>query len=84
MEPLPFSQLRHAALGGPVIILNVSSYRCDALIVTFDRPPELVPLPDMSLDRASELAASVRKYQNNQGKNRQGFRSRLKAVLPEI
>jgi hypothetical protein len=84
MEPLPFSQLCHAALDGPVIILNVSSYRCDALIVTVGRPPELVPLPHMTLDRASELAASVRKHQNGQSENPRGFRSCLKAVLPEI
>jgi hypothetical protein len=84
MEPLPFSQLRRAAAGGPVIILNVSSYRCDALVVTVDRPPELVPLPDLSLGRVSELAADVRKHQNRQGQDPQGFRSCLKAILPEI
>jgi tetratricopeptide (TPR) repeat protein len=84
MEPLPFSQLRRAAAGGPIIILNVSSYRCDALIVAVDRPPKLVPLPDLSLDRVSDLAANIRKYQNRQGQDPHAFRSCLKAVLPEI
>ncbi|HMH93311.1 MAG TPA: CHAT domain-containing protein, partial [Streptosporangiaceae bacterium] len=32
--PLPFGTLREAAAGGPVVIINVSAYRCDALTVT--------------------------------------------------
>jgi hypothetical protein len=32
--PLPFDTLREAAAGGPVVIINVSAYRCDALTVT--------------------------------------------------
>jgi tetratricopeptide (TPR) repeat protein len=84
MEPLPYSRLRHAAAGGPVIILNVSSYRCDALIVTVNLPPKLVPLPDMSLELASDLAANIRKHRIRQGEDPQAFRSCLKAVLPEL
>ena len=37
--PLLFSDLRRAASGGPVIIVNASKYSCDALIVFFDRDP---------------------------------------------
>jgi tetratricopeptide (TPR) repeat protein len=34
LQPPEFATLRQAAEGGPVVILNVSGYRCDALIVT--------------------------------------------------
>jgi tetratricopeptide (TPR) repeat protein len=84
MQPAPFSRLRYAAAGGPVIILNVSSHRCDALIVTVDFPPKLVPLPDLSFGRVSDLAADVRKHQNTLGYTPQAFRSCLKTVLPEL
>jgi hypothetical protein len=84
MQPLPFSQLRHAAAGGPIVILNVSSYRCDALIVTVDSPPKLVPLPELSLGRATELAANVRKHQNGADQDRRAFQSCIQGTLPEI
>jgi hypothetical protein len=60
MKPLPFSELRLAAAGGPVILLNASSYRCDALIVTVDSPPHLVPLPNVSFDEVSRIARDFR------------------------
>jgi hypothetical protein len=84
MLPLPFAQLCCAAACGPIIILNVSSHCCDALIVTLDSPPQLVPLPDMSLDQVSDLAANVRKHQNSLAHTPQAFRSCLKEILHEI
>jgi tetratricopeptide (TPR) repeat protein len=84
MQPLPFSELRCAAARGPIVILNISSHRCDALIITVDCAPKLVPLPDLSLDRVSELADKVRKDQNSLGYTPGVFRSCLRAVLPEI
>jgi hypothetical protein len=33
-QPPEFTTLQEAAAGGPVVIINVSGYRCDALIVT--------------------------------------------------
>ncbi|KAF8132924.1 CHAT domain-containing protein [Boletus edulis] len=37
--PSLFSDIRHAASGGPVIIVNASRYGCDALVVLHDRDP---------------------------------------------
>jgi hypothetical protein len=34
LEPSAFTALRDAAMGGPVVIVNVSGHRCDALTVT--------------------------------------------------
>ena len=42
--PSLFSDLRRAANGGPVIIVNASKYSCDALIVFLDRDPVHIPL----------------------------------------
>ncbi|WP_251743371.1 CHAT domain-containing protein [Frankia sp. AiPs1] len=36
LRPPPVEQLREAAAEGPVVVVNVSRYRCDALIVTVD------------------------------------------------
>ena len=43
LPPL-FSDLRHAAAEGPVIILNASKYSCDALIIFLDCDPVHIPL----------------------------------------
>ncbi|KAN0088740.1 CHAT domain containing protein [Tylopilus felleus] len=42
--PTLFSDLQCAARGGPVIIVNASTYSCDALIVFHERDPVHIPL----------------------------------------
>ncbi|MFG3496743.1 CHAT domain-containing protein [Streptomyces sp. NPDC047886] len=49
--PLPFAELSRATADGPMIIVNVSRYRCDALVVTPGRV-RLVPLPGLTADEA--------------------------------
>jgi hypothetical protein len=53
--PPPITELRIAAMSGPIVVLNVSRYRSDALILTVDGP-DLLPLPELAhaevLDRA--------------------------------
>ncbi|MBG6134523.1 CHAT domain-containing protein [Longispora fulva] len=49
-----WEELRTAAAGGPVVVVNVSSVRCDALIVR-NEGVDLVPLPDLSWDLARDL-----------------------------
>ena len=43
LPPL-FSDLQQAAYGGPVIIVNASTYGCDALVVLVDRNPHHIPI----------------------------------------
>jgi tetratricopeptide (TPR) repeat protein len=47
--PLPVSALMQEAADGPVVMVNVSEYRCDALILTADasRPVRVVELPGL-------------------------------------
>ena len=53
-----FQSLQRAALGGPVILVNVSRQRCDALIVLHDAPPRLVPL-DTTLEDLTTLSTEL-------------------------
>ncbi|KAF8436266.1 CHAT domain-containing protein [Boletus edulis BED1] len=57
-----FSDIRHAASGGPVIIVNASQYSCDALVVLLDRDPVHIPLQITQKsvrDLSEELHAST-------------------------
>ncbi|MGW3493055.1 CHAT domain-containing protein [Streptomyces sp. NPDC001020] len=66
LRPRPFDRLREAARNGPVVIVNIARYRCDALVVTADtrESPLLVRLERISRRvvnaRASELITTVR------------------------
>jgi tetratricopeptide (TPR) repeat protein len=60
VAPPPFSRLLAAAVEGPVVVLNVSSYRCDALIVA-DGRVRVTPLPDLSAESVDEHTANLMK-----------------------
>lgn len=52
-----FDDLRAAAAVGPVVVVNVSSWRCDALIVKATEPaPQLVELPELTAGDARAQA----------------------------
>ncbi|KAJ7478073.1 TPR-like protein [Mycena galericulata] len=57
----PFSELSLAAKRGPVALLNISQYGCDALILMPGLTDEVlhVPLPDFTLSEAQILAKSL-------------------------
>ncbi|KAJ7132576.1 TPR-like protein [Mycena epipterygia] len=57
----PFSELSLAAKRGPVALLNISQYGCDALILMPGLTDEAlhVPLPDFTLREAQILAKSL-------------------------
>ena len=59
LQRASFQSLQRAALGGPVIIVNISRRRCDALIVLHDAPPRLVPLPNTTLSELTTLSADL-------------------------
>ncbi|KZO96606.1 hypothetical protein CALVIDRAFT_108671 [Calocera viscosa TUFC12733] len=44
MRPAPYCLLKHAADEGPVVILNTSDYRTDALIMSANQPIHCVPM----------------------------------------
>ncbi|KAJ7235662.1 CHAT domain-containing protein [Mycena rebaudengoi] len=51
--------LQHAAVEGPVILVNVSAPRCDALIISNSHSPILVPLPLCSPDILDDLCGQL-------------------------
>ncbi|MFI6144787.1 CHAT domain-containing protein [Streptomyces sp. NPDC051109] len=63
LRPPRVSDLIAAASAGPVVVVNVSQYRSDALVVTAARGVEVVPLPavtpDAVLAHAAAFAAGV-------------------------
>ncbi|MDX3583392.1 CHAT domain-containing protein [Streptomyces europaeiscabiei] len=63
--PPALTAVGDATGGGTVVIVNVSAWRCDALLVTGDHV-ELVPLPDLSLEdcatRTGQYLHAVQDY----------------------
>ncbi|KAG8898624.1 hypothetical protein FRB99_007252, partial [Tulasnella sp. 403] len=57
LRPTPFSVLRQAAAEGPVILINIGKSRSDAIIVTSDQGPIVVPLPFATPDQVDRLVA---------------------------
>ncbi len=53
LRPPPLDSLLGAAAGGPVVIVNVSRWRCDALIVT-EGGVHVVPLPGLAADDVAQ------------------------------
>ncbi|OKJ78515.1 CHAT domain-containing protein [Streptomyces sp. CB02460] len=56
LRPPSVPELLSAAEGGPVVVVNVSTYRCDALVVT-STGIDVVPLPGLTRDTVAGWAA---------------------------
>jgi len=52
----PFSELAKAAEAGPVVIVNISQYRCDAIVVLPESTVEVVPLPSVTVPGINAIA----------------------------
>ncbi|MFK0136303.1 CHAT domain-containing protein [Streptomyces murinus] len=66
LKPPPLSAVREATVGGTVVIVNISVWRCDALLVTASST-ETVPLPDLSarlcVEWANRILAVLEKHE---------------------
>jgi tetratricopeptide (TPR) repeat protein len=60
--PSPISTLRTAATEGPVVVINSSEYRCDAVIVPSQGDLVLVPLPDITAAELESLANQQKEF----------------------
>jgi len=58
VSPPRFSRLQAAAVRGPVVIVNVSTYRCDALIVQASTVTTM-PLPGVTAESVAEQADTL-------------------------
>jgi CHAT domain-containing protein len=59
LRAVPFSTLRTAAAEGPVILINISNYRSDAIIIHIDKPPILVTLPKATPKHLTDLGEQL-------------------------
>lgn len=57
LRPPPLESLLDAAVGGPVVIVNVSQWRCDALIITRDGV-EVTALPDLTTEEVAQRTSA--------------------------
>ncbi|TDL21763.1 TPR-like protein [Rickenella mellea] len=65
--PKQFSELRCAAREGPVVVLNVSQYGCDALVIeSLSEHPHHVRLEDFSYEKAQTLRQSLHNILSSQ------------------
>ncbi|KZT61858.1 hypothetical protein CALCODRAFT_328615 [Calocera cornea HHB12733] len=55
LKPLDFDHLREAAKDGPIVILNTSEYRSDALVITHTGAVRVVPLTGLPLPVVRQL-----------------------------
>jgi tetratricopeptide (TPR) repeat protein/CHAT domain-containing protein len=59
LRAVPFTTLQSAATEGPIIIVNISHYRSDAIILQDPGPPVLVCLPGASPDALHQLSKEL-------------------------
>ncbi|WP_069736762.1 CHAT domain-containing protein [Streptomyces sp. EN27] len=63
LRPPSVADLVASAAEGPVVVVNVSAFRCDALVVTADAGIDVVPLPRLTLRdveaRAAEFVGGI-------------------------
>jgi tetratricopeptide (TPR) repeat protein len=79
LKPLQVSRLMDAARNGPVIVLNVAKNRCDALAL-FPEVEEVIhiPLPDITLERVTELRDELKDHLYTNGIRLRGDRAARK------
>ncbi|MFI5590012.1 CHAT domain-containing protein [Amycolatopsis sp. NPDC051758] len=58
LMPTPFERLRAAAGCGPVVVVNISELRCDAMVLT-KAGVSVVPLPDVTPEAVNEQAGRL-------------------------
>ncbi|MDR3201938.1 MAG: CHAT domain-containing protein [Bifidobacteriaceae bacterium] len=56
LRPLPFEELAASAIGGPVVLVNVSDLGCHAIVVRSGSEPEIVALPGLTRGEAVKRA----------------------------
>jgi tetratricopeptide (TPR) repeat protein len=55
LQAVPFGTLKSAADEGPIIMVNISDYQCNAIILQSSSSPTVVALPDISPDILKQL-----------------------------
>lgn len=83
LRPVPFEVLRQAASEGPVIVLNHSVYRCDALIV-LAREVVHVPIDSDFYDNAIKLHDELIRTRLDSGEDSEQYDDILRRVMKAL
>ncbi|KAG8837358.1 hypothetical protein FRC18_009412 [Serendipita sp. 400] len=68
LRPLKLRQLVNAAKGGPVVVINVSKIRCDALALVYGADEVIhIPLPGFTSEKITQLKAEFNSILKSSG-----------------
>jgi CHAT domain-containing protein len=83
-KPIPFRHLQTAALGGPVVIINLSRYRSDVLIILSNHPVVHIHTPTNFFDRITRLADQLSETRKTQRLESKRYDRVLRETLEEL
>ena len=83
-RPVPFRYLQTAAVGGPVVIINISRHRSDILIVRSNHPIVHIPTPTNFFDRVTMLAHQLSKTRKTHRLESKKYDRVLRQTLEEL
>ncbi|KAI0252160.1 TPR-like protein [Lactifluus subvellereus] len=83
-RPIPFRHLQTAAIGGPVVIINLSDYCSDILIVRSNHPVVHIPTPTNFFDRVTKLAHQLSETRKSYRLESKKYDRILRQTLEEL
>ncbi|KAI0252091.1 CHAT domain-containing protein [Lactifluus subvellereus] len=83
-RPIPFRHLQTAAIGGPVVIINLSEYCSDILIVRSNHPVVHIPTPTNFFDRVTNLAHQLSETRKSYRLESKKYDRVLRQTLEEL
>ncbi|KAI0246746.1 CHAT domain-containing protein [Lactifluus subvellereus] len=83
-RPIPFRHLQTAAMGGPAVIINLSEYRSDILIVRSNHPVVHIPTPTNFFDRVTNLAHQLSEMRKSYRLESKKYDRVLRQTLKEL
>ena len=83
-RPVPFCHLQAAAIGGPVVIINLSEYHSDILIVRSNHPVDHILTPTNFFDRVTKLADQLSKTRKSHRLESKKYDRVLRQTLEEL
>ncbi|KAI0252181.1 CHAT domain-containing protein [Lactifluus subvellereus] len=83
-RPIPFRHLQTAAMSGPVVIINLSKYHSDILIVRSNHPVVHIPTPTNFFDRVTKLAHQLSETRKSYRLESKKYDRVLRQTLEEL
>jgi hypothetical protein len=80
----PYDTLRHAASGGPIIIINHCRWCCDTVVVLHNAPPYLIPTSRQFYDRITAMENTLLDARNKYALESREYDRVLRTVLEDL